>query len=187
MATEDDGLLAACRRGDRDAWKDLVEQYHRLVRSIARSYGLRDGDVDDVVQLVFSILVKQLDRFREDTRLAPWLSTVTRRHVWRLLEQRRRERPAADPALVDGSHRAVDDHADRMADAEWVREGLAHLPARCQRLLAALYRSPDRPYADVAAELGLPIGSIGPTRARCLEQLRRTLDELRSTEVLNHD
>lgn len=175
MATDDDRLLADCRLGDRAAWQLLVERYHRLVRSVARSYGLRGDDVDEIVQLVFSILVKQLESFRPDTRLAPWMSTVTRRHVWRLLEQRRRERVADH--LGEASHRDVDEHADRAAEAEWLRAGMELLPPRCRLLLEALYWGGARPYAEVAAQLGIPIGSIGPTRARCLDQLRQLLAE----------
>ena len=115
VATDDDALLGACRRGDRDAWAELFQRYHRLVRSIAISYGLRDDDVEEVVQIVFTIVVRQLDRFRPDTRLAAWLSSVTRRHVWRVLEQRRREFAVAD-ADPWSSHRDVDEAADRDAE-----------------------------------------------------------------------
>ena len=174
VATDDDALLESCRRGDRQAWHDLVHRYHRLARAIAISYGLRGDDVDDVVQVVFSVLVKHLDRFHPDTRLAPWLSTVARRHVWRTLENRRRELVSVD-AGRNVVHHDVDDQMDRRADSDWLRTGLAQLSPRCRALLEALYLYGERPYTDVAHELGIPIGSIGPTRARCLDHLRRSL------------
>lgn len=174
METDDDRLLERCRRGDREAWSELVHRYHRLVRSIAISYGLRNDDVDEVVQVVFAILVKQLDRFRAETRLAPWLGSVTRRHVWRVLEHRRRELVVED-AGSGRSHRDVDDTVERHAEQEWLRAGLSMLPARCRTLLEALYLRGERPYTEVADELGIPVGSIGPTRARCLERLRGML------------
>jgi RNA polymerase sigma factor (sigma-70 family) len=174
VATDDDRLLDACRRGERGAWAELFGRYHRLVRSIAISYGLRDDDVDEVVQIVFTIVVRQLDRFRPETRMAAWLSSVTRRHVWRLLEQRRRELVSAE-AGEQLAHRDVDEAMDRGASRDWLRSGLAALPAGCRRLLEALYLGGEVSYAEVADELGIPIGSIGPTRARCLERLRAIL------------
>lgn len=178
MATGDDELLARCRQGDEAAWYELVHRYHRLVRSIALSYGLRGDDVDEVVQVVFEILVAQLDRFHADTRLAPWLATVSRRHVWRTLEQRRREVVTQD-AGAERSHRDVDDHLARGIERDWLRTGLAELGPRCRSLLEALYLHGERPYSEIAEELDMPVGSIGPTRARCLEHLRRALDVAR--------
>ena len=92
-----------------------------------------------------------------------------------MLERQRRERAVID-AAVEGSHRDVDEAVDRNASAEWVRAALAALPARCRGLREALYLQGERPYAEVADELGMPVGSIGPTRARCLERLRQALD-----------
>jgi RNA polymerase sigma factor (sigma-70 family) len=174
VATDDDALLEACRRGDRAAWSELFGRYHRLVRAIAGSYGLRGDDADEVVQLVFTIVFNQLDRFRPGTRMPAWLSSVTRRHVWRMLESRRRELVVAD-AGAQLSHRDVDETVDRDASRDWLLAGLARLPAGCRRLLEALYLRGPRSYAEVAEELDIPVGSIGPTRSRCLERLRRLL------------
>jgi RNA polymerase sigma factor (sigma-70 family) len=171
----DDDLVAACLRGETDAWSEVLERYGRLVRSIPRAYGLGREDVDEVTQLTFTILVQSLPRLRADTRLAPWLSTVARRHTWRLLEARRRE-VATDVADVVPPHDDVRRDADLRADAEWLRAGLQRLSSRCRQLLEALYLHGEVGYVDVAADLGMPIGSIGPTRARCLQHLRTLLD-----------
>jgi RNA polymerase sigma factor (sigma-70 family) len=184
VATDDDRLIEDCRRGDRASWDELVTRYHRLVRSIAAAHGLRGDDIDEVVQVVFTVLFKQLDRFHPDTRLAPWLATVSRRHVWRVLAQRRRE-VASETVPHDGGYRPVDEHADRLGEAEWLRAGMDMLSGRCQQLLKALYISPDRSYVEVSEELNIPVGSIGPTRARCLEQLRRHLAELQPTGAVS--
>lgn len=171
----DDDLVAACRAGDARAWSEVVERYQRLVRSIPRAYGLREHDIDEVSQLTFTILVQSLDKLRPDTRLAPWLSTVARRHTWRLLEVRRRE-TATEMRDGDFTHDDLTRHARQHADAAWVRDGLRQLSSKCRALLEALYLRGDGGYAEVAEELGIPIGSIGPTRARCLERLRDVLD-----------
>jgi len=182
---DDDELLAGCRAGDDAVWAELVRRYERLVRAIPRAYGLGTADVDEIAQITFSILVQSLDRLRPDSRLAPWLSTVARRHTWRLLEARRRE-PVMD---IDDRMTGGDDNvavsAGQSADMAWVRHGLRLLPSRCRALLEALYLTGELSYADIASDLGIPIGSIGPTRARCLERLRTIL--LHSTKETSRD
>lgn len=185
LSVHDDELLAGCRAGDAAVWAELVGRYERLVRSIPRAYGLGATDVEEIAQMTFSVLVQSLDRLRPDSRLAPWLSTVARRHTWRLLEARRRE-PVMD---IDDrrapSYDNVAVSATRAGDAAWVRDGLRLLPSRCRVLLEALYLDGERSYADIAGDLEIPIGSIGPTRARCLEHLRSIL--LRATREVPHD
>ncbi len=174
----DQALIAACRAGDQDAWRAVYDQYHRLVASIARSYGATEHDADEIVQISFSILHDSIDRIADDSRLAAWLSTIARRHTWRLLESRRRSTPTdfADSAIA---HDSVREHADRSADGDLLRAALRVMPSRCRALLEALYLRPDEPgYADIAAELGIPIGSIGPTRGRCLAHLRTIVDAM---------
>lgn len=174
----DRALIAACRAGDQDAWRAVYDQYHRLVAAIARSYGATDHDADEIVQISFAILHDSIDRIADDSRLAAWLSTIARRHTWRLLETRRRSTPTeiADGALA---HDAVREHADHSADSEVLRDALRLMPSRCRTLLEALYLRPDEPaYAEIAAELGIPIGSIGPTRGRCLARLREIVDAM---------
>ena len=133
--------------------------------------------------------MQSLGRLRADTRLAPWLSTVARRHTWRVLERRRRERLATrgdDDVAAGLAHDDVGDHAASSADAEWLRSGLQRLSPRCRALLEALYLRGEIAYVDIAEELGMPIGSIGPTRARCLAKLRDLLDADRDPDQVNH-
>jgi RNA polymerase sigma factor (sigma-70 family) len=169
-------LISGCRSGEPGAWDEVFNRYHRLVRSIARSYGASEHDSEEIVQLSFSILFDSIDRIADDSRLAPWLSTIARRHTWRLLETRRRSEPTdfEDDAV---SHDEVREHADRSANDEVLRVALQQLPSKCRTLLEALYLRGDEPaYATLSAELGIPVGSIGPTRGRCLERLRQIIE-----------
>ena len=175
----DHDLIQACHAGDARAWERLLDQYERLVFSIPLNYGLTADDADDVAQITFTILIQSLDSLREDTRLAPWLATVARRHTWRLLARNRRE--AVNPYENLGEQESLDDAVDpleRWELIEWLNQGLNLLDERCRRLLLALYFDPGTPsYAQVAMRLNMPVGGIGPTRARCLEQLKRHLTE----------
>ncbi len=175
----DDVLIGRCRRGDRDAWLQIVERYQRLVYSIPLSYRLSPADAADIAQLTFTILIESLDRLEEGSRLGPWLATVARRHTWRLIERSRRETVGADDDLASSFElEAVGNPQERWERMIWLDSGLSRLSEPCRMLLQLLYFSPEEPsYQQVADRLGLAVGSIGPTRARCLDRLRRLLGE----------
>src|SRR3990172_1696788 len=177
-ATDRD-LILACRSGDKIAWERLLDKYERLVYSIPLNYGLTSEDAADISQITFTILIQSLDRLRDDTRLATWLATVARRHTWRLLARSRRE--AVDPREDLNEREWIRDSVNPLERWEllnWVTEGLNLLDDRCRKLLIALYFDADRQsYAEVAAYLNMPLGSVGPTRARCLERLKQHLTE----------
>ncbi|MGI5214784.1 RNA polymerase sigma factor [Plantactinospora sp. CA-290183] len=169
-------LLAAARDGDQAAWDALVTRYTPLLWSIARGYRLDTADAADAVQLTWLRLVEWLGRIDDPERLPSWLSTTVRRECLHLL--RRREQPTGVDDLL----------ADLPADTPPIDSGLLlterdaalwraleALPAACQRLLRALTVSPPPSYAAVAAALGMPVGSIGPARQRCLGRLRQVL------------
>lgn len=181
MPESDDILIEKCRKGDADAWRRLVDRYQRLVYSIPLNYGASAADAADVAQLTFTILVQRLDDLREGTRLAPWLGTVARRHTWRLLERSRREAVGThdDIAATEQTDGDAVFHPQEVLDrVMWLDSGLAQLDRRCRTLLMLLYLSPAQPsYAEVAEQLAMPVGSIGPTRARCLERMRTVLGE----------
>ena len=173
----DRDLIRACRSGDARAWERLLDKYERLVFSISLNYGLTTDDAADVAQITFTILLQNLDTLPDDIRLPPWLATVARRHTWRLLAQNRREavNPDEDLAGNKALGEMVDDR-ERRELAEWLYQGLSLLDERCRRLLLALYFDAEQPsYAQIADHLKIPIGSVGPTRARCLEQMRQSL------------
>ena len=184
-AGDSDGdLIRRCRQGSRGAWQQLLNRYERLVYSIPLRYGLSRDDAADIAQITFTILIQSLDSLSEDSRLGSWLVTVARRHTWRLLERNRRERASerledadyAESAVLLGKSDA--DSIEHWQLTEWLDAGLSKISAACRELLLALYFQPEgSSYAEVAARLGMPVGSIGPRRARCLKSLRQVLGE----------
>ncbi len=171
-ALADRELLAACRAGDEGAWQRLVHDYERLVYAIPLSYGLPREEAADIAQNVFITLLRSLDTLRDDEQLRYWLSTVARRQSWRSLDRSRRE--VATAFVPDA---VADDPTDEWDRLDWLHDGLLALDEPCRELLSLLYLQGDpASYAEVSRRLGRPVGSIGPTRARCLERLRRVLE-----------
>lgn len=170
-------VVEAARGGDAEAWNSLVERYLPLVMSVAGRYRLSPDESADVSQTLWLRLVEHLDQIREPRALPGWIVTTTRNEAFRLLKSRNRTLPV-DP-LGDWEPYGEDDtELDmRLLEAERhqaLREGLDELPPRQRRLLLLLLADPPLSYDDISRQLGIPKGSIGPTRARCLEQLRRT-------------
>jgi len=169
-------LVARARHGDQRAWDALVERYAPLVWSVCRQYRLGE-DAGDVAQTVWLALVSQLGAIRDPAALAGWLSTATRRECARAARAARRL-PAAG-AVLDVAD--LPDERIGIAEAELLaaerraalRQAFAELPAASRELVALLLADPPLPYAEISARLGIPVGSIGPSRARCLEKLRR--------------
>jgi RNA polymerase sigma factor (sigma-70 family) len=170
-------LVSRARGGDQDAWNAIVERYLPLVCGLARRYRLSDADGDDVCQTVWLRLVEQLGALREPAALPGWIATTTRNECFRLLAARKRMTPV-DPGESVALAGVTDDVAgnDLLAaeQRQALRDGLAELPAARRELLLILLADPPVPYADISERLGIPVGSIGPTRARALEQLRST-------------
>ena len=177
-AIPDRALIRGCREGRVEAWRGLLDKYERLVFSIPRKYGLSTDDAADIAQLTFTILVQSIDGLPEDSKLGGWLTTVARRHTWRLLERNRRQGIGKHAVLDENTTGAEADTLERWELGEWLGHGLSRIGGHCKDLLFALYLDPGQPsYAEVAARLGMAVGSVGPTRSRCLERLRRVLDE----------
>jgi RNA polymerase sigma factor (sigma-70 family) len=180
----DQDLIQRCRQGSVGAWHQVLNRYERLVYSIPLRYGLSRDDAADVAQDTFTVLVQNMDILAEDSRLGAWLSTVARRKSWRLLERNRREigsehlegASLAESAVLLGKSDA--DSIEHWELADWLDAGLSQISESCRELLIALYFQPERlSYAEVAERLGMPLGSIGPTRARCLKRLKQVLGE----------
>jgi RNA polymerase sigma factor (sigma-70 family) len=184
VANSDRHLIRSCRQGKSAAWRELLNKYERLVYFIPLRYGLSHDDAADVAQTTFTILIESLDTLPEDSRLGSWLATVARRHTWRLLKRNRRETASERLDSTDLSESAVllgrsdADSIEHWELAEWLQKGLSKIGERCRELLLALYFEPERSsYAKVVERLDMPIGSIGPTRARCLKRLKQVLGE----------
>ena len=177
----DRDLILDCRDGDVGAWQRLLDRYERLVFSVPRRYGLSREDAADIAQLTFTILFQSMDTLPEDSTLGAWLTTVARRHTWRLLDRKRREGAGGYGSSNESTPMLANtgtDDVERWELAEWLEHGLSRIGKPCRDLLAALYLDPKQPtYAEVAARLGMAVGSVGPTRIRCLKRLRQVLGE----------
>lgn len=170
------GLLAAARRDDQTAWDRLVGRFNRLLWAIARGFRLDEAAAADSVQITWLRLVENLDRIDEPERLGSWLATTMRRECLWQLRRASRERPGATVEWLD----TVPDEADPL-DAHLLDDerdaalwrAFSTITDRCQQLLRVLMATPPPTYAEVSSALSIPIGSIGPIRQRCLDQLRR--------------
>jgi len=173
------GLVTRARDGQERAWNALVERYSPLIWSICRRYRLDGAHAEDVSQMVWLRLVDHLGGIRDPAALPGWLITTTRRECGRVLSTARTPYHAG---YAPGAEDMYDDQAvtaeQQVLAAERnaaLREAFARLPPCCQRLLAMLSDDPPVPYAEISAKLGIAIGSIGPSRGRCLGKLRRYL------------
>ena len=170
-------LVTRAANGDKQAWDALVERYAPLIWSICRRHQLGDTDADDIGQAVWLQLVSHLDTIRDPAVLAGWLATMTRRQC---VKARRQERGSQAIRHMLDAETIPDEHAGT-AERELLlterhaalREAFSRLPPDCQRLIALLVEDPPVPYAQISATLGIPVGSIGPSRGRCLDKLRR--------------
>ena len=177
----DTDLIYACRSGEEEAWNALVTRYERLVYTIPYRYGLTPTEVSDVFQSVWLSLLRNLKTLRQPDRIAAWLVTTTRRECW----ERRRGKDFKNIITSElDSHiirtRSEEPSPDELVSTferhEALRQALDHLDPRCRQMIELLYFDPGIPsYADIAANLDMPIGSIGPLRARCLKKLRKIL------------
>ena len=170
-------LVNRAARGDPAAWTEIVERYAPLVWAICTRFQLSNSDREDVAQSVWLLLVEQLGKLREPAALPGWLATTTRRESLRVVTAARKSERLGTglddaPQFVDNT---VIDEEILMAERNAaLRAAFAELPPKCQRLLAMLTKDPPDPYTEISAALGIPMGSIGPQRARCLERLRKS-------------
>lgn len=180
----DEELVVACRTGDDNAWDVLVERYERLVYTVPARYGLTPTEIDDVFQSVWLSLLKNLDKLREPDRVSAWLVTTARRECWERRRGADYERTVTtdfDTFLLDreGNELPPEEVVVTYRQYQTLQQGMENLGDRCRRLLQLLYYDTSVPsYADVAEMLDMPIGSIGPMRARCLKKLRGILNSL---------
>jgi len=174
---DDAALVQACLAGQEKAWEELVDRYGRLVYSIPRRMGMSPTDADDVFQDVFATLLRYLGSLRDQSLLAAWLITTTRRECWRRGRSAMRGVELTE-TIVDEAATPFED-VDRWEREQSVRQAMRRLDDRCRDLLTALFLEPATPsYERIAERLGIAVGSIGPTRARCFRKLDAILREL---------
>jgi RNA polymerase sigma factor (sigma-70 family) len=169
-------LVTRAANGEEQAWDALVERYAPLIWSICRSHRLGGADADDVGQHVWLQLVDHLDKVRDPAALPGWLATTTRRECARAQRAARRA-PAGHPldaqTIADHHAQTVEQQLLAAERHAALREAFACLSPSRQQLMAILIEDPPVSYTEVSARLGIPVGSIGPTRRRCLDQIRR--------------
>jgi RNA polymerase sigma factor (sigma-70 family) len=172
-----DDLVTRARKGDKQAWDALVERYAPLIWSICRRHRLTSADADEVGQMVWLQLVAHLNQIRDPAAIPGWLATTTHREACRIQRATRRWQPLG--RVLDADHildqQAGEAEHELMAAERHaaLHEAFTRLPSCWQQLIAALIADPPVPYAQISAQLGIPVGSIGPTRNRCLDKLRR--------------
>jgi RNA polymerase sigma factor (sigma-70 family) len=173
-------LVRAASKGDQRAWEGLIGRFGGLVWSVARAHGLSRADAADVSQTAWLRLVEHLHRLRDPERVGTWLASTTRHEALRTLRLARRQLPVGDDAELDAGLERFGPPVDapeagalaaERSDLLW--RAFAALPPRCQTLLRVLMADPPPSYQQVAVAMDMPIGSIGPTRGRCLNRLRQ--------------
>lgn len=172
-------LVERAARGDADAWDHLVERFSGLVWSIARGYGLGAADAADVSQTCWLRLAENLDRLRDPERVGAWLATTARRESLVVVKKGRRQVPSGvlfdDEAACDDP--GLDSALLRDERSVALSRAFRELPSLCRTLLRVLLSDPAPSYAEVSDNLDMPIGSIGPRRARCLDRLRVAVEQ----------
>ena len=172
-------LVRSAAAGNRTAWERLVDQYSRLLWAMTRDFKLSESDAADVVQATWLRLLEHIDRIEYPERIGSWLATTARHECLRHLAAGKRVMVVQDDhdAFSEAvSHQPdVDERLLAEERAQAVRAALSTLPSRSQQLLELLMADPPVSYTEISDQLGVPIGSIGPTRGRCLERLRLVL------------
>ena len=164
-------------QGDPDAWRDLVRTFEGMLRAVVGTHRLSSADAADVVQTTWLRLAENIDRLQDPSRVGAWLATTARRECVRTLRRRARELPEEQPPEPRHGDVVPLDRGLLVADRNtelW--SAFARLPARDRTLLRMLITEPQPSYERIGSALGMPIGSIGPTRGRALERLRRELE-----------
>lgn len=173
------GLVRAAADGAQDAWDALVERYNGLVWSIARGYGLGTADAADVAQTTWLRLVERLSTIRDPERVGAWLATTARNECLQTLRRAGRQIPTDDEFTLEPRDPAQPPVDKALLTSERDRvlwRSVDELGDRCRRLLRVLMADPPPSYEEVSVALEMPIGSIGPTRARCLQRLRQLVE-----------
>jgi RNA polymerase sigma factor (sigma-70 family) len=165
--------------GDKHAWSRLVDQYGRLIWSITTKFKLTESDAADVVQTTWMRLIEHIDRIERPDRVGSWLAVTARNECLRhVAAQKRIVLVHEDGDFDDADYRepAVDEALLAHERARDVRSAMEQLPPQWRRLLELLMSDPPFSYAEISDQLGLPVGSIGPTRGRCLAKLKVLLE-----------
>lgn len=179
----DGNLIGACISGDERAWEQMLTRYGRLIYSIPLRMGFSTSATEEIYQEVCLILLEKLDTFRNQSQLSTWLYTVTRRACLQRWRQRKAMADFDELETISTDEASLEEQLVLVEQQEMVRKALESLDQRCRTLLHALFFETTSPaYTVLAGELDVPVGSIGPIRARCLEKLKQVLIKLDAGE-----
>lgn len=169
-------LIEAARQGDQIAWESIIELHHRLVWWMLGSYSFDHATQEDIYQTVWCRLAENLDKIRDPERLPAWLATTARNEALKRIRYEKRIRPTdlTEYQLID-DHPTPEEAATLDDQRRTVLDAFARLDELCRELLTLCTTDPPLGYEEIAEVWGRPIGSIGPTRARCLDQLRKLI------------
>jgi RNA polymerase sigma factor (sigma-70 family) len=167
-------LLESAKHGSEAAWRDLVNRYAPLVFTVCHRFQLNHADAEDVCGSVWLRLLTYLEGIREPEALPGWLKTTARHECLLLLRHKNRQIPSCDLPVEDPTEPEPDTKLIAEERHAAARHALSDLPHRDQKLLWMLFSDPPRSYQEISSTLKIPIGAIGPTRARCLTKARRT-------------
>lgn len=171
-------LVKKCLEGQEEAWDELIDKYKALIYSVPVKYGLQPQEAADVFQGTCIELLTRLKEIREPRALPKWLIQVAHHRCYHLKLQQKRF-VSRDSELDLPVPAVADSLVSQTEEEQMLREAMAALAPRCRKLIEMLFfETPSRPYAEVASELHLAVGSIGLTRQKCMERLRKQLDAL---------
>jgi RNA polymerase sigma factor (sigma-70 family) len=168
-------LVERAADGDLQAWERLVDQYARLIWSITSEFKLVESDAADIAQTTWLRLLEHIDRLEYPDRVSSWLAVTARHECLRSLAMRKRITLSQDHDELDAAAEHAPEVDERLLAeerAKVVRKAMSQLPRQWQKMLEMLMADPPASYAEISDRLGLPVGSIGPTRGRCLARLR---------------
>lgn len=174
----DPELVSMCLNGDVAAWEALVRRYRRLIYSVPRRFGFNKQDSADVFQSVCLKLIENLHHLKDDTRLGGWLVITSSRTCLNLMASRQREPDTVGLEFDDrlDPERNVEELRLYVEEQQEIRDSVNELPGRCRALIDMLYLDANSPsYQEISEIIGMPLGSIGSNRARCLEKLRKII------------
>ncbi len=183
--SDDRKIIEACLKGNASAWEALIVRYQRLIYSIPLKSRLSQDDAADIFQAVCMKLYEKLENLRDHEKLSAWIITTTTRESWRLLARQKREvsidetdseddREPLDLLVSDAP--LADEQRMQLEQQQSVRQAISALPDRCKNLVTLLfYKKDELSYTEIAKSMNMPVASIGPTRARCLEKLKKLL------------
>jgi RNA polymerase sigma factor (sigma-70 family) len=186
MYPDDPGpLVRLAAGGDEGAWAALVKRFGGLVWSVARAHGLGQADAEEVFQTTWLRLTEHVGRLKEPDRVGAWLATTARHEALKTIRASRRTIPTDDLDDLDAADGLTpelavlesEENDSGVARLKRVWEAFQRLPERCRALLRVLVATPPLPYLEIATMFGIAVGSIGPTRGRCLRQLRDLLGD----------